>query len=317
MEIDKLLHIFKSKLLLLLIWAVGCLFSAHSISQELRYRPPLKAVTSFTVIADIAKNIGKDLVIVESITKPGTEIHGYEPTPQDIVRTKKADVVLWNGLNLEQWFSRFLQDLGDVPNVVVSEGIQPLSIYEGPYTGKPNPHAWMSISNALVYIKNILKTFSTLDPDNAHIYERNANTYIEKLKSLRTELSGSFKSIPSNQRYLVTTEGAFSYLAKDFNLQEIYLWPINSDQQGTPQQVRKVIDMIKKYKIPVIFSESTISDKPAKQIALESGTHYGGVLYVDSLSEENGPVPTYFDLLRVTIKTIGDAFNQHTGKLND
>ncbi len=267
-----------------------------------------KAVTTFTVIADIARNVAGDAAIVESITKPGAEIHDYQPTPKDIIRAQGADVIFWNGLNLERWFKRFLQDIDHVPSVVVSTGITPMSIYEGPYTDKPNPHAWMSTESALIYIENIRKTFVKMDPENAAIYNANAKAYSDKVKSIKTELIADLKHIPADKRFLVTSEGAFSYLAKDLDMKEVYLWPMNADQQGTPQQVRKVIDTVRKNNIPVVFSESTISDKPARQVAAETDASYGGVLYVDSLSEPNGKVPTYLDLLRVTTHTISSAF---------
>jgi manganese/iron transport system substrate-binding protein len=268
----------------------------------------IKAVTSFTVIADIARNVAGDVAVVESITKPGAEIHDYQPTPKDIVRAKGADIIFWNGLNLERWFERFLLDIEDTPSVIVSEGITPLSIYEGPYTDKPNPHAWMSTANALIYIENIRKAFVDLDPENAQTYNANAANYSARVKAIKQNLVETLKHIPVEQRYLVTSEGAFSYLTKDLNMREIYLWPMNADQQGTPQQVRKVIDTVRAHNIPVIFSESTISDKAAKQVAAETGALYGGVLYVDSLSTKDGPVPTYIDLLNVTTNTIAQGF---------
>ena len=269
-----------------------------------------KAVTTFTIIADMAKNVAGDAAEVESITKPGAEIHEYQPTPGDIRRAQGAQLILTNGLNLELWFEKFYQHLKGVPEVVVTTGIQPTGITEGPYNGKPNPHAWMSPQNALIYVDNIRDAFVKYDPDNAAVYTRNAEVYKQKIKQTIEPLRAELAKIPADKRWLVTSEGAFSYLARDFDLKELYLWPINADQQGTPQQVRKVIDSIRKYHIPAIFSESTISDKPARQAARESGAQYGGVLYVDSLSAANGPVPTYIDLLRVTTSTIVNGINE-------
>nr|WP_239995364.1 metal ABC transporter substrate-binding protein [Haemophilus haemolyticus] len=269
-----------------------------------------KVVTTFTVIQDIAQNVAGNAATVESITKPGAEIHEYEPTPKDIVKAQSADLILWNGLNLERWFERFFQNIKDKPAVVVTEGIQPLSIYEGPYKDAPNPHAWMSPSNALIYIENIKNALVKYDPQNTAVYEKNAADYAQKIKQLDEPLRAKLAQIPEAQRWLVTSEGAFSYLAKDYNLKEGYLWPINAEQQGTPQQVRKVIDLVRKNNIPVVFSESTISAKPAQQVAKESGAKYGGVLYVDSLSAKKGPVPTYIDLLNVTVSTIVKGFGK-------
>lgn len=263
-----------------------------------------KAVTTFTVIADMAQAVAGDAAVVESITKPGAEIHNYQPTPGDIRRAQGADLVLWNGLNLELWFERFFQNLRDVPQVVVSEGIEPMSISEGPYTGKPNPHAWMSPSNAMVYVDNIRDAFMQYDPANAETYRANAEAYKADIAAVTDPLKAEIASIPEPRRWLVTSEGAFSYLARDLGLKELYLWPINADQQGTPRQVRKVIDAVRENAIPAVFSESTVSPDPAQQVARETGAAYGGVLYVDSLTEADGPVPSYLDLLRVTTETI-------------
>lgn len=271
---------------------------------------PFRVVTTFTVIQDIAQNVAGTSAIVDSITKPGAEIHDYQPTPLDIVKAQSAQLVLWNGMNLERWFERFFEQLKGVPSAIVTNGVEPLGIREGPYTGKPNPHAWMSPSNALVYVENIRKALSQHDPANAAAYSRNAAEYAARIKAIDAPLRKRLEAIPANQRWLVTSEGAFSYLARDYALQELYLWPINADQQGTPSQVRRLIDRVRKEKIPVVFSESTVSDKPARQVAKETGARYGGVLYVDSLSAENGPVPTYLKLLEVTAETIAKGFGK-------
>jgi manganese/iron transport system substrate-binding protein len=248
--------------------------------------------------------------VVESITKPGAEIHDYQPTPLDVVRAQAADLVLWNGFNLERWFERFFENVRNVPSVVVSEGVAPMGITDGPYTGKPNPHAWMSPTDALAYVENIRKALVQHDPANAETYNRNAAAYSDKMRALDGPLRTRLSAIPENQRWLVTSEGAFSYLTRDYKMREAYLWPINADEQGTPQQIRKVIDLVRRNKIPVVFSESTVSDRPAKQVARETGARYGGVLYVDSLSAANGAVPTYLDLLKVTVETIVKGFGK-------
>jgi len=273
-------------------------------------RKPFRVVTTFTVIQDIAQNVAGSAAVVESITKPGAEIHDYQPTPLDIVRTQAADLVLWNGFNLERWFEKFFKNVKSVPNVVVSEGIDPMGISDGPYTGKPNPHAWMSPNNALIYVENIRKALVKHDPANAEAYNKNAAAYAAQIRAMDEPLRKRIAGIPEPQRWLVSSEGAFSYLIRDYKMREAYLWPINADEQGTPQQVRKVIDLVRKNKIPVVFSESTISDRAAKQVARETGARYGGVLYVDSLSAANGPVPTYLDLLKVTVETIAKGFGK-------
>lgn len=265
---------------------------------------PFKVVTTFTIIADMARNVAGDAAVVESITRPGAEIHNYQPTPGDILRAQDADLILWNGLNLELWFERFFRNLRDVPSAVVSDGIEPMGISEGPYAGRPNPHAWMSPDNAVLYVDNIRDALMEHDPANAATYAANAEAYKAEIVATIEPIRQALAAIPAERRWLVTSEGAFSYLARDFGLNELYLWPINADQQGTPQQVRHVIDAVREHGITVVFSESTVSADPAMQVARETGIRYGGVLYVDSLTEADGPVPTFLDLLRVTSETI-------------
>ncbi|AGI67073.1 periplasmic metal ion-binding lipoprotein [Octadecabacter antarcticus 307] len=272
----------------------------------------MKVVTTFTVLADMASNVAGDAADVVSITKPGAEIHGYEPTPQDIVRASDADLILWNGMNLELWFEQFLSNMDDVPSATLTDGIDPISISGGSYEGKPNPHAWMGLDNALIYIDNIVAAFSEQDPGNAEIYAANAEAYKEELRSTIEPLRAAIAEIPEENRWLVTCEGAFSYLARDFGMKELYLWPMNADQMGTPQQVRAVIDGVNDNDIPVVFCESTVNTAPAEQVARETGVAYGGVLYVDSLSEPDGPVPTYLDLLSVTSRTVANGLTSAT-----
>ena len=264
----------------------------------------LNIVTTFSVLADMAQNVAGDAANVTSLIKRGAEIHNYEPTPKDIVRARRADLILWNGFNLEVWFAQFFQNLDRVPVVELTEGITPIDIYNGPYSGKPNPHAWMSQHAAFIYIDNIRDALIQYDAVNADTYRANATRYKTQITKTLAPIRREFETLAEDSRWLVTSEGAFSYLARDFNLRELFLWPINADQQGTPKQVRAVIDTMREHNIGVIFSESTISPEPAKQIAREVGAVYGGVLYVDSLSVKDGPVPTYVDLLRVTLQTI-------------
>lgn len=268
----------------------------------------LTVITTFTVIEDIAQNVAGDAAEVQSITKAGAEIHDYEPTPQDIAKVQKADLILYNGMNLERWFEKFYQDAENVPAAVVTEGIVPIPIKEGAYKDLPNPHAWMSPSNALIYVENIKNALIKHDPKNKDVYIKNAENYSQKIKAMDEPLRAKLAEIPENRRWLVSSEGAFSYLAKDYGLKEAYLWDINAEQQGTPKQVKALIDTVRANQIPVVFSESTVSDKAAKQVAKETGAHYGGVLYVDSLSEKGGVVPTYLDLLNVTVTTVVKGF---------
>lgn len=288
----------------LLAGFAGAVAACSRVSRDDAVEGRLKAATTFTIIADMARNVTGDLAQVESITRPGAEIHNYQPTPGDILRARDAALVLWNGLNLELWFEPFFANLGVKASAIVSKGVEPLPIGEGPYGGRPNPHAWMSARDAEIYVDNIADALAGQDAANAGAYRLNAETYKARIRATAAPIRERLAALPETRRWLATSEGAFSYLCRDFGLKELYIWPINADQQGSPQQVRRLIDAMRTHEVPVVFSESTISPDPARQVARETGARYGGVLYVDSLSEADGPVPTYLDLLRVTGETI-------------
>jgi manganese/iron transport system substrate-binding protein len=287
-------------------WAL--LFSGTAQALESK---KLKVLTTFTVIQDMAQNVAGEAATVSSITKPGAEIHEYEPTPLDIVQAQSADVVLWNGLGLERWFEKFLGKVRAVPSYVLSEGIEPMGIRDGPYMGKPNPHSWMSPANAVIYVENIRKALVKHDPANEKIYNANAAAYTEKIKAVDNPVRKKLEKIAEEKRWLVSSEGAFSYLIRNYQMKEMYLWPVNADQEGTPQQVSRVVNDVRKFQIPVVFAESTISDKAMRQVAKETGAKFGGVLYVDSLTDEQGVAPTYLKLLEANAETIVKGFGLH------
>lgn len=271
-------------------------------------------LTTFTVIADMVREVGGDRIEVNSITKPGSEIHGYEPTPGDLRRAADADLVVENGMNLERWFEQFIGD-ARAPSVTLTEGIEPIPIAGvSEYAGKPNPHAWMSIANAKLYVENIRKALTDLDPAGDEYFADNAARYTRQIDAIGQKVERQLDSLPTNRRALVTCEGAFSYLARDFKLSESFLWPVNAEQEGTPQQIADVVDFVRERDVPAVFCESTVSDKAQRRVARESGTDFAGVLYVDSLSLQDGPVPTYLDLLEVNGDTIVAGLNPDGGK---
>jgi len=267
----------------------------------------LKVVTTFTILHDMAKEVAGDNAEVVCLVKYGAEIHNYEPTPQDLVKIQNANLILWNGLNLEKWFEKFFASQKNVKQVIVTTGIKPLNILIGSYANAPNPHAWMTPPNGKIYIENIRNALSEIDPINKNNYFQNAANYLKKLEQLEQKILNLFRQIPSEAKWLATSEGAFTYLTNHYSFQELYLWPINADQQGSPKQIQKAVESIRKHKIAAIFSESTISDKPAKQVANEAPTLYGGKLYVDSLTVSGGEVPTYLLLLESNAITIAKS----------
>ena len=293
----------------LLLALTAC--SSSNASESGNEKPVV--LTTFTVLADMAANVAGEHLQVESITKAGAEIHGYEPTPGDIRRASQADLILDNGMNLEAWFAQFTAGL-DVPRVTVSEGVDPVSIAEDAYKGLPNPHAWMSPLNAQIYVDNMAEAFAELDPENAEAFRTNAGAYKQELQDVQDQLVTELGALPENQRALVTCEGAFSYLARDAGLTERYIWAVNAEQQATPQQIAATIEFVKENQVPAVFCESTVSDAPMQQVVEAADAEFGGVLYVDSLSEAGGPVPTYLDLIRHDTETIITALTGTAAK---
>ena len=285
----------------LLVLALGVLPGCSASNASGNDKPLV--LTTFTVLADIARNVAGDHLAVESITKVGAEIHGYEPTPGDIRKAADADLILDNGLNLELWFQQFVESV-DVPHKVVSERVEPMDITEDSYAGKPNPHAWMSPKNVQLYVDAMVEAFSGLDPAHAGDFAANGKAYRAELQKVQDELVRNLAAVPKKQRALVSCEGAFSYLARDAGLTEKYLWPVNAEQQATPQQIAAATEFVKANDVPAVFCESTVSDKAMRQVATGTGAEFGGTLYVDSLSAADGPVPTYLDLIRYDADTI-------------
>jgi manganese transport system substrate-binding protein len=301
--------------LLLAVWLTGCNTPPSTQTQQGESSRPSTGsdpakkgkkviLTTFTVLADMAQNVAGEKAIVEAITKTGAEIHGYEPTPSDLARGQGADLILDNGLDLERWAERFYSRFPQVTHLTLSEGIQPINIADDIAQGKPNPHAWMSPQNALVYVENIRKALANLDPVNAATYKTNATAYSQQIRAIDTKLQQALAAIPPDKRYIVSCEGAFSYLARDYSLKEVYLWPVNAEQQAVPRQVEQVINTVKANQVPAVFCESTVSNKVQLQVAKESGAKFAGVFYVDSLSSPEGPASTYLKLLEYNVNTL-------------
>ena len=295
-----------SVLLLSSLLVAGCQRPDSSLGEK-DERP--EVLTTFTVLADLARNVAGDRLRVRSIVKPGAEIHGYQPTPSDLEQAVDADLIVENGLGLELWFKRFTSSVNHVPTVTLSEGMQPLLIEEDVYAGKPNPHAWMSPKRTMAYVDRLVKAFSKLDPDGSNAYFNNGLAYKKKLQELDQTLTKSLSEIPKSRRMLVSCEGAFSYLAEDYGLEEAYLWPVNAESQATPRRMAKLIDTIRDRKVPTIFCESTVSDEAQREVAAASGAKFGGIFYVDSLSGENGPAPTLLDLQRHNVDLLVKGLN--------
>ena len=268
-------------------------------------------LTSFTVLADMIKNVAGDEFKVESITKIGMEVHGYQTTPSDLIRGSEATVFIDNGFGFELWAEKFLTNL-DLKRITIADNITPIFISEDAYKGKPNPHAWISPKRGGEYIDIIVDTLSDIKPEKKEYFIKNSVIYKNQIDKIEKEFTLFINSLKENKKFLITCEGAFSYLAKDYGLKEGYLWPVNAESEVTPKRMARLINQVKENKIPAVFCESTVSNESQLVVADETGAKFGGNLYVDSLSQEDGPASTYLNMLNHNLNLIKDGLNDNS-----
>ena len=268
-------------------------------------------LTTFTVLQDMAAEVGGEHLEVRSITPEGAEVHEYDPTPTDIRNAAEADLVLENGLGLEEWFEQFLQH-SEAPSVALTEGVETIPVTRlqdhpddaGSDEDMPvNPHAWMSPVHAQVYVDNIEAALTEHFPEHAEHFADNAAQYRHQLEEIHRDTLERFDALESDA-HLVTCEGAFSYLTEEYGLGEHYLWPMNAENEGTAAQAEAQVEYVEAHEVPTVFCESTVNDSAQQQVVAETGAELGQPLHVDSLTDTEGPAPTYLELLRYDIDRI-------------
>ena len=292
---------------LILILVALTTTSCKNISEVDKSNKKLLLV-SFTVLEDIVKNIVGDEFDVKSITKPGMEVHGYQTTPSDLIKGSRAEVFIDNGFGFELWAEKFVSNL-KVKRITMANNLKPLFIGEDAYKGKPNPHAWISPKRGIIYVDTLSRALSELKPESKTVFKKNAEIYKNKLLEIDEDFSLFLNTLKKNQKYLVSCEGAFTYLTNEYGLKEAYLWPVNAESQITPKRMAKVISLVKTNDIPAVFCESTVSSESQLAVARETGAKFGGNFFVDSLSEKNGPASSYIDLLNHNLNLIKQAFS--------
>lgn len=294
----------------------GC-SAAESEEQEPSSESRPVVLTSFSVLADMTEAVGGDLVDTRSITPLGAEVHEYSPTPGDLRQVAEADLIFFNGLGLETWYEQFLSH-SSAEVLILSESAETLPVTrlpgdaarsteaddaQAPGADEPselptNPHAWMSPAQAMVYVDNIEAALSELSPADAEQFTENARSYREQIQAVWDQADERLAPLQENgEVHLVTCEGAFSYLAEDLDLGEHYLWPLNAEEEGSPQQVEAQIRYVEEHQVPTIFCESTVNDSAQQQVAETTGATLSDPLHVDSITEADGPAPSYLELL--------------------
>ncbi|MDC3089397.1 metal ABC transporter substrate-binding protein [Prochlorococcus sp. AH-716-N03] len=298
------------KKLLLFVFSFLIFLTTNSCKRTSFEKETNKEVilASFTVLADIIENVAKDEFVVKSITKPGVEVHGYQPTPSDLIKASKAFVFIDNGFGFELWAEKFVSNL-QIKRVTISNRLEPIFISEDFYKGKPNPHAWISPKRGMIYVDVIVDSLSELKPSEAESFKNNGQIYKNKIAKIDKDFSLFINNLEKNNRYLVTCEGAFSYLTNDYGLKEAYLWPVNAESQITPKRMARTISLVKNKNIPSVFCESTVSNESQLVVASETGAKFGGDLFVDSLSQDNKSANTYLKMLQHNLTLIKKGLN--------
>ncbi len=273
----------------------------------------LKVVTTYSIIADIVENVGKEHVDVYSMVPRGTDPHLYDPKPKDTQAVEKADLVFYNGLNLETgkgWFDKLIKNSRKEENTfMVSQGVTPIYLSEKGKESEEDPHAWLNIQNGITYAQNIEKELSKKDPQNKDAYQKNLKAYTDKLQKLDTEAKQKIATIPEQDRILVTSEGAFKYFAQQYGLTAEYIWEINTDNQGTPSQMTRINNIVKDKDVKALFVETSVSPKTMESVARQTGVNIYSKIFTDSLADKGQEGDTYYDMLKWNIDHITDGLS--------
>ncbi|UQS87200.1 metal ABC transporter substrate-binding protein [Nicoliella spurrieriana] len=272
----------------------------------------LSVVTTNSILENMVENIGKDRINVYSMVKRGTDPHEYEPRPEDISKTTNADVVFYNGLNLETGGNGWFKELVNTAHkkfgkqvFAASEGVKPLHLTTN--KNEVDPHAWLDLSNGIQYVKTMTKVLKEKDPKNASYFQKNADAYIAKLSKLNQDAKSKFLDIPAKQRVLVTSEGAFKYFSKAYHVKPVYIWEINTESQGTPEQMKRVLAAISKYDVKHLFVESSVSPKSMDKVSSETGIKIYSKIFTDSLAKKGTPGDTYYSMMKWNLDKIHDG----------
>ena len=304
-------------LVLLLLAFVGLAACSSQKSSTETGSSKLNVVATNSIIADITKNIAGDKINLHSIVPVGQDPHEYEPLPEDVKKTSQADLIFYNGINLETggnaWFTKLVENAKKKENkdyYAVSEGVDVIYLEGQSEKGKEDPHAWLNLENGIIYAKNIAKRLREKDPANKETYEKNLKAYVEKLSALDKEAKEKFNNIPEEKKMIVTSEGCFKYFSKAYNVPSAYIWEINTEEEGTPDQIKSLVEKLRKTKVPSLFVESSVDDRPMKTVSKDTNIPIYAKIFTDSVAEEGEEGDSYYSMMKYNLEKIAEGLSK-------
>ena len=301
-------------LVLLLLAFVGLAACSSQKSSTETGSSKLNVVATNSIIADITKNIAGDKINLHSIVPVGQDPHEYEPLPEDVKKTSQADLIFYNGINLETggnaWFTKLVENAKKKENkdyYAVSEGVDVIYLEGQNEKGKEDPHAWLNLENGIIYAKNIAKRLSEKDPANKETYEKNLKAYVEKLSALDKEAKEKFNNIPEEKKMIVTSEGCFKYFSKAYNVPSAYIWEINTEEEGTPDQIKSLVEKLRKTKVPSLFVESSVDDRPMKTVSKDTNIPIHAKIFTDSIADQGEEGDSYYSMMKYNLDKISEG----------
>ena len=304
-------------LVLLLVAIVGLVACSSQKSSSDSSSSKLNVVATNSIIADITKNIAGDKINLHSIVPVGQDPHEYEPLPEDVKKTSKADLIFYNGINLETggnaWFTKLVENAKKTENkdyFAVSEGVEVIYLEGKNEKGKEDPHAWLNLENGIIFAKNIAKQLSAKDPSNKEFYEKNLKEYTDKLDKLDKESKDKFNNIPAEKKLIVTSEGAFKYFSKAYGVPSAYIWEINTEEEGTPEQIKTLVEKLRQTKVPSLFVESSVDDRPMKTVSQDTNIPIYAQIFTDSIAEEGKEGDSYYNMMKYNLDKIAEGLSK-------
>ena len=290
-------------------------FVACSVGEARSDNGKLNVVVTNSILADMTKNIAGDKINLHSIVPIGQDPHEYEPLPEDIAKVSAADLIFYNGINLENaWFTKMVKNAQKVENqdyFAASDGVEVIYLEGQSEKGKEDPHAWLSLENGIIYAQNIAEQLMAKDPENKDIYQQNLDTYIQQLAALDEEAKSSFAAIPADKKLIVTSEGCFKYFSKAYDIPSAYIWEINTEEEGTPQQTRDLVQKLKAGPTPAaLFVESSVDDRPMKTISRETGIPIYAKIFTDSIANKGEDGDSYLAMMKWNLEKIAEGLSQ-------